>query len=132
MANAVQSEISWVFYEVDWQPNRQTLYYQDVSFNNITHILLDDEHFDFMAFNNTLSGIPQGTHTLKITALGFSIVKGIASSQDTKEITFTVGEPALLNQIKIDQTQMVLIFLSIAVLIILSSLIIYNRKKRAT
>ncbi len=129
MADAVQSEISWVFCEADWLPNRKTLYYQDVPFQNITQILLDDEHFDFMEFNNTLSDIPQGTHKLKITALGFSIIKGISGSQDTKDLTFTVGEPSLFNQIKIDQTQMVLIGLLIAVLLILSIIIKRNRKK---
>ena len=64
-ANAIDSHLRYIYYQADWQTEKQYLYFQN---------LTNDEYFDSMEFNTTLSNIPEGTHTLQIVACGTVIL----------------------------------------------------------
>jgi len=65
-SDTIQSQLHYVYYKADWQPEEQFLYFQNLTSN---------EHFEFMEFNTTLSSIPDGTHTLQIVACGIVTIR---------------------------------------------------------
>ena len=64
--NAIRSQLHYIYYKADWQTEEHYLYFQN---------LTNNEHFEFMEFNTTLSNIPEGTHTLQIVACGIVTIR---------------------------------------------------------
>lgn len=59
--DSVRYQLTQVYYEGDWQAEKQDLYYWDSK---------GDSYFDFLEFNITLTGIPEGKHELQSKAIG--------------------------------------------------------------
>jgi hypothetical protein len=89
--NHYSTWLSRVYCKGDWQDEEQVLYsrypWKDDS---------DNEAFDFLEFNTTLSNIPEGKHELKINAVGVVGIKiamfGCSYNPDANaSIIFTVN-----------------------------------------
>jgi hypothetical protein len=122
--NALQSQLRYVYYEVDWLDERQYIYYQNMSAN---------EHFQSLQLNDTLSNIPNGTHELLIVVCGSVSIRQAMfveeyDSESNSTIILTVnssGQPS--GNFALSQTQMVSIVVFVFVVVGLG-LLVYLKK----
>ena len=128
--NATGSYLRYIYYEADWQTEEQYLYFQN---------LTNDEHFDFMEFNTTLSNIPKGTHTLQIVACGAVLIKEAMfgfdyASETNASIIFTVNSIQPPSSPEPQQTEpfptTLVIATIVLVVVIGAGLLVYFKKHR--
>lgn len=134
--DAIESQLRYVYYETDWQTGKQYLYSQN---------LTNNEHSDIsvrtLQFNTTLSNIPEGTHKLQVVAC-WSVTKKQAmfvenfDSETDASVIFSVNslqsiQPSQTSsQFSINQTQIIVVLLLIAVLITFTIVVKYNIKRK--
>lgn len=129
--NAIDSHLRYIYYKADWQAEEQYLYFQN---------LTNNEHFDFMEFNTTLSNIPNGTHILQIVACGAVIITEAMfgfdyGSETNASIIFTVNSmqptPSQEPTLKVEQFFVTLVIASITIVSVIGvGLLVYFKKHK--
>jgi hypothetical protein len=116
---AMQSQLRYAYYEVDWSSEKQYLYFQNLSSN---------EHFQSLQLNTTLSNIPNGTHKLLIVVGGSVTIKQAMfveefDSESNSTIIFNVNSATQPTSNL--QTQIISIVALASVVVVVIGLLVY-------